>query len=544
SQVVLRIRGEHEFPLTPLGLPSDETVASVLSSDAAQLFVRRASAARPDFEVNNDNAGAIGEICRLLDGLPLALELAAARTRLLSLDEIVTRLKDGLKLLTGGSRDAPSRHQTLRAALDWSYELLSPTDQAFFRAFSVFEGGADLGAVEAVIDVDTDPLDCLTKLVEHSLIRRSDVGGRARFSMLQTIRTYARELLAAEHGDSPHERHASYYLQLAESLAGDRDHALDRDMDNFRTALDWWVHHSDRPGTQPLRLATALGRFWYRHGHAVEGIGWFEQALAVAHDPPAELHASALRSFGVLVESAGELERARGLFEEALDRFRASGSQAGEAASLNSLGVVLRALGDLDAAETRLERAIELRTAMDERSGLSASTSNLGITAIDRGDFERAKDLFETALALDRKLGDEWAVAVDANNLAVAHLELTELDEAGELSKQALRAFSEYGDKDGLAEALEVSAGVAGARGRADEAARLAGAADSIRIDAGLPMKPPDRGRLERWLMEPRSVLGDDAFQARWDEGAAMTIEQAVVFALRGSTESHAQAPK
>jgi predicted ATPase/class 3 adenylate cyclase len=542
SQVVLRVRGEREFPLDPLEVPSDSSVEAVLGSDAAQLFARRAAAARPGFEVGPHNAAAIREICRLLDGLPLALELAAARTRLFSVDELVERLNDSLRLLTGGPRDAPSRHQTLRATVDWSYELLSPSDQAFFRDFAVFSGGASLAAIEAVIATEGASLDALMSLVEHSLIRRRDHDDQSYFSMLQTIQGYALELHHSDPGsDRVRERHASYYLHLATADTEGRDYRRDGEIDNFRSALDWWLRRAENgdreAGTHALQLANGLGSFWYKHGHAVEGITWFERVLAVATDPPPELHAAAIRRLGILVEATRELARARQLFEEALHRFRAAGSQDGEAACLNSLGVVMRSLGDLDAAEGFFEGATELRLAMGDEAGLSNTISNLGITATDRGDFERAEHLFETALGLDQKLKDEWAVTVDTNNLAVVHFERGDYEQAKEMSTRALRGFSKNGDLDGIAESLEISAGIAGATGDAVSAARLAGAADSLRAGAGLPLAPPDRRRFEHWMAEPRAALSTVDFERNWREGAAMTPQQATRYALRGSPD-------
>jgi predicted ATPase len=542
SQVVLRVRGEREYPLAPLGLPSDSSVEAVLRSDAAQLFARRAAAARPEFEIGPHNSAALGEICRLLDGLPLALELAAARTRLFSVNELVDRLGDSMGLLAGGLRDVPSRHQTLRATVDWSYGLLSPSDQAFFRDFAVFSGGASLAAIEAVIATEGNPLDALMSLVEHSLIRRSGGDGQSYFSMLQTIRGYALELLDADPDrDRVRERHASFYLDLATANTEDRDHSLDREMDNFRSALEWWLRRAEKGegkvGAHALQLATALATFWYKHGHAVEGIGWFERALAVAPDPPPELHAAALRRLGILVEVTGDLTRARQLFGKALDFFRTAGAQDGEAATLNSLGVVMRSLGDLDAAEELFESAIDLRNAMGDEAGLSAAISNLGITAADADDFDRAEHLFEAALSLDRKLNDEWAVTVDANNLAVVHFERGDYGQATRMSTQALRGFSENGDLDGVAESLEISAGIAGQTGDPVSAARLAGAADALRAAAGLPLAPPDRVRFERWMTGPRASLSTADFERNWDEGAAMTAQQATSYALRGSPD-------
>jgi predicted ATPase/class 3 adenylate cyclase len=543
SQVLLRVRDEWEFPLAPLGLPEDGGVESVSRSDAAMLFARRAAAVRPDFEITPGNAAAIAEICRLLDGLPLALELAAARTKVLSPEDLVTRLDDRLKILTGGARDAPSRHQTLRATLDWSYGLLSPQDQAFLRAFAVFNGGASLAAIEDVLDTDDDPLDRLTSLVEHSLLRRSERDDRTRFSMLESIRTYALELFEADPArDRVRERHAAYHLRLATRDPDDRGHGLDADLDNFRAALEWWLGRAEAgdgdAANNALELADALGRFWYMHGHAVEGIRWFERALAAAGDPPDGLHASAVRQLGILVEATRDLERAGHLFEQALDLFRSAGSQNGEAGSLNSLGVTMRSLGDLDAAEEFFERAITLRRAMQDEAGLSTVTANLGITAADRGDLDRAQELLEEALALDQKRNDQWGITVDINNLAVVHLERGELAEAIKLSAKSLRGFSDQGDLDGVAESLEISAAIAGAAGDAPAAVRLAAAADALRTTAGLPLATPDRARLDRWLAGSHAASSEEELKRSRDEGAAMTVQQATDYALRRAGKS------
>jgi tetratricopeptide (TPR) repeat protein len=323
---------------------------------------------------------------------------------------------------------------------------------------------------------------------------------------------------------------------LATSDTDHRDHSLDREADNFRSALEWWLRRAEngerRAGTHALQLATALGDFWYKHGHAVEGITWFGRALAVAPDPPPEIHAAGLRSLGVLVEATRDLAGARQLFEEALDRFRMAGSQEGEAATLNSLGIVMRSLGDLEAAEEFLEGAINLRRALGDEAGLSTTISNLGITATDRGEYERAEHLFGTALALDQKLKNEWAVTVDAINLAVVHFERGDYEQARRMARQALRGFSNNGDLDGIAESLEISAGIAGATGDPVGAARLAGAADALRAAAGLPLAPPDRRRFEHWMAEPRAALSTSDFERNWKEGAAMTPQQATSYAL------------
>jgi predicted ATPase/class 3 adenylate cyclase len=543
SRVLLSIQGETEYALAPLGLPNDGTSDEVKRSDAARLFVERAAKARPDFEVTKENSSTIAAICNLLDGLPLALELAAARVKLMTPESLLGRLDNRLKLLTGGSRDAPARHRALRTTIGWSYDLLSESERALFRDLSVFSGGATLEAAEYVGGDEADVLDGLAALIDHSLVRQRD-DEVVRFSMLQTIRDYALELLSDHEGEAAvRDRHAHFYLELAESFAaGESDetsaHArIDTEHDNMRAALTWWL---DRANEQlepnaglALRLAVALGRFWYRHGHAVEGSEWLERTLANRMDGLEDARANGLRLLGVLMDQRGDLERGARLFGEALASFRAMGDRVREGACLNSLGVVARSSRDFERAESLLTESVAIRRELQDSSGMSSSLSNLAILYMDLGETQRARELFAETMKLDQERGDEWGVAVTSLNLGVAKLELQEVQPADELVKSSVQSFVKLDDLDGVAEGFEGLAGIAVTQGKFVRAARLAGAANSLRSALGIPLGEVDRIRLDRWLSEPRKRLGKEGFDAAWAEGGGMTTDQAIDYALQ-----------
>jgi predicted ATPase/class 3 adenylate cyclase len=539
SRVVLSVRGETEYPLPPLGLPEHTTYGDIVGSDAAQLFSERAKAARPNFALTKENATAVAEICRLVDGLPLAIELAAARIKLLTPQNILKRLDDRLNLLTGGPRDAPVRHRALRTTIDWSYDLLTEDERNLFRDLAVFEGDATLDAIQSVICGEMDALDPLTALVNHSLVRqREDSEGDVRFHMLQTIREYALELLT-KHPDQTgvRERHARYFVDFAEKMSeDDQATAIDKAHDNMRTALAWLLDASIADpktyGVLALRLARTLGRYWYTHGHAIEGSEWLERALDAAKDAPEDLRAHGLRLLGVLMDQRQINTRARELFEEALTYFRKIGNPIEEVKCLNGLGLVARNNRDFDGARQLLEEAIAVRREIGDEAGLATSLSNLAIVALDVHDVAEAQQLLEEAIAIDRKLGDDWGIAASANNLGVAYLEQSDLDRSRPRIEEALTKFRKVGDSDGVAESLEVLAGIAGAESGATRAARLAGAAHSLRESVGIPMSQLDRERLDGWLERASGELGRDRFNAAREEGAEMTTEQAIDYAL------------
>jgi predicted ATPase/class 3 adenylate cyclase len=539
SRVVLSLRDEVVFPVAPLSLPLAATRDAVEQSDAGALFVERARTARPDFRLSDANAAVVAEVCDLVDGLPLAIELAAARIKLFSAEQLRLRLDQRLRVLTGGPGDAPERHQTMRATIDWSFRLLTPAEQVFFRNLAVFSGGATLDAIARVIAPEDEAAETLTALVDHSLVRQSaDQHGEVRFDILHIIREYARDLLDAS-PDAPNvgDRHARYYLALAEAAsAAGGDDTLAREQDNLRTALNTLL---DRAGLGDgeaaelgLRLANSLGQFWYHHGHLHTGIALLERSLAVAADVDELQRASALGHLGILLESRRDVDAARACFEEALATYRHRGDRAGEAKCLNSLGVVARTAGDVREAEVYFVESLALRRELGDVPGTATRLSNLALILIHRGEIARAIDLLTEAEQLDSAAGDRWGIACDANNLGVAHL-LDGHPETGKpLVASALRTFVEFGDDDGVAESLEALAGIAAAEDDAFRTLRLASAADALRQRAGIPPVAVDRQRLDGWIAQASSELTADAVARAQDQGGQMTTDQAVRYAL------------
>jgi predicted ATPase/class 3 adenylate cyclase len=528
SRSVLGLADETACPLQPLG-----------QDDAVHLFLARARAARAGVQLTDANAATIAAICSLLDGLPLALELAAARLKLFSLDDLRRRLDDRLGVLTGGPVDAPERHQAIRITIDWSYGLLPAPAQALFRRMAVFRGAVPLDAIDAVVGLDCLE-DVLPGLLDHSLVRsvEEDGGGALRFSLLALLRHYGLEQLATDpEREAVLERHARHYAALAED--GDPQ-SLKAEQQDVDAALSWLLDAAEQGNDELAQLAqrtaAALGPFWYHHGDAREAAALLERALAAAPTAAPVERATALRWAGVLLEHQRRLEPARARFEEALGLFVAEGDTAGEAACLNSLGVVARSTGDLDAAADFFRRSLELRRALGDDDGVATTTSNLALVLIDGDELARGVALLEEADRLDRASGDDWAIACTANNLGVARLLGGHVGEAGALITDALRRFAAAGDLDGVAESIEALTGVAAAEGAWVRAAHLAGSAGSVRDRAGIPATPLDRSRLERWLDGPRTALGDAAFAAARAEGAAMTGDQAVRHALGEST--------
>jgi predicted ATPase/class 3 adenylate cyclase len=549
SRAVLRLSGEHEFPVPPLSLPDVRPGAdldAIASSEAVSLFVQRAGSARHGFRLTEANARDVAEICLRLDGLPLAIELAAARVRMLSPRAILSRLGRQLELLTGGPGDVPPRQRTLRGAIDWSYNLLDEDDKSFFRAMSVFAGGCTLESVEVVVEPDagTDVLEAMESLVDKSLIRRSDTDDEPRFSLLETMREYAGERLSSAGQEyALRRRHAEYFCSLAEEAHGhlfgpdqgpwgDR---LELEHDNLRAALAWLLETgqgADELRTLALRMAGALGRFWYVRGHAIEGSAWLDAALQGAPLDAGRARARALHVLGVLLDQRNEVARARDLMEQSLELFRDLGDTTMVAGLLNSLGVVARSSGDLQRARDLLREALQLRRRQGDDAGVATTLSNLGTVTLDEGALDEAQALMEESLALDRSHGDEWGVALNTSNLAAVALERPDIGRASELWKEALAAFTALGDSDGLAESLERAAGIAGAEGDGTRAARLAGASQALRAEIGSPLSPIDVARFERYLRDARATLSPDEFRAAFDEGGQMTRQQALDYAL------------
>jgi predicted ATPase/DNA-binding CsgD family transcriptional regulator/Flp pilus assembly protein TadD len=479
------------------GAPHDSRLTTH-DSDAVALFVQRARAADLSFELTEANAPTVAAICARLDGLPLAIELAAARVRLLPPAALLDRLADRLGLLTGGPRDRPSRHQTMRAAVAWSHDLLAPEEQALFRRLSVFAGGFTLEAVlspefrvlsgvasssstqdSALSTQDSSVLDGLAALVDQSLIVPSSVpsapSSSARFVMLETIRGYGLERLDSSGEEaSVRAAHAAYFLGLAEEseprLTGpDQQEWLDRleaESANVRVALDWTLAHD---AGAAVRLAGALGRFWWTHGHLVEGRRWLTAALARDAGSPAD-RSRALYGAGSLAGEQGDYAEATARLEAALAAFRQTGDRAGEALALTDLGLIARDQGALEQAADHHTAALALRRAVDDRRGVAISLSNLGVLEMIRGDYEQAEAEFAEAVETFRLLQDQRSLATAVSMQADLALRRGDVARAAQRAEEALRLLRPVGDQASIAIVLLTLADSLRARGMVAEA--------------------------------------------------------------------------
>jgi len=491
GRAALRVDGEQELSVPPLAspAPTQSLVEEVVRYPAVDLFVQRARALAPDFALTPANAPAVAAICRRLDGLPLAIELAAARIKLLSPRALLNRLDDRLDVLSGGPPHLPERQRTLRGALDWSYNLLTPGEQDLFGRLAVFVGGCTLEAAEAVCAMPGPApmpvLDGLTSLIDNNLARverevDSEGDGEPRVGMLETMREYGLERLEAT-GDTTavRGRHAAYYLALAEAaepeLTGTEQARwlgrLEAEHDNLRAALRW------APGGEPvvgLRLAATLWRFWHIHGHLSEGRGWLEGLLAEMEDVSGHggavdedasgtgatelergaLRAKALRGAGGLATEQGDFRQARTLYESALAAYRTLGDREGIAAVLNNLGVAADGHGEYGRAEMLYAESLALKREVGDRRGITTSLSNLGRLALQQGDDERAVTLHEESLALSRGLGDTGSVALSLNSLGEVALYQGAYARATPLLEESIALARAVGDKRGLAFAL------------------------------------------------------------------------------------------
>jgi predicted ATPase/class 3 adenylate cyclase/Tfp pilus assembly protein PilF len=507
SRAVLHVRGEQEFPVPTLAVPVPDarhaTPGSLTQFAAVQLFVDRASAARPSFEITPENATAVAEICRRLDGLPLAIELAAARIKVLTPQAMLSRLERRLPLLTGGARDLPERHQTLRGAIAWSYDLLSEPHRQLFRRLSVFITGFTLTAAEAVCacgaapgsgqargpaptapsvepsrpeavgagpracpepgDDVLDVLDGVGALVDNSILRPlgETAAGDLRFGMLETIREFgAEELRAAGEEADLRARHRDWYLAFAEEADAALESAahgewlerLEEEHDNLRAALDGTVER--REAEAGLRLGGALWRFWAARGYLTEGRGRLADLLSLPGDPPAGLRARALNGAGMLAHWQGDYTAARALCEESLVIRRALGDERGIADSLHNLGRVDHELGNYDAARGLYRESLEIRRRLADGNRIASSLHSLGELAFDEGKLETARALYEESLEIRRGLDDPPAVADSLNCLGIVAYMQGDLTLARALYQESLEIRRRLGIKRGIAASL------------------------------------------------------------------------------------------
>jgi predicted ATPase/DNA-binding SARP family transcriptional activator len=519
SRAPLRLAGEHELPVPPLA-----------SEPARELFLTRARAVNAQLELSPDDAACVERICARLDGLPLAIELAAARSKVLSPAAILDRLEQRLDLLTAGPRDAPARQRTLRAAIAWSYELLDDDSRALFEMLGVFVGGWTLETAEAV--AGPDALDGIAALVDQSLVTRNG----ERYEMFESIRAYALEQLTAAGGlDDARRRHARAFAALTEEAeSGIKGPAqaswftrLDADAENLRAATTWAL--VDGETDTALRLAGGLLRFWAARGALTERRETLATALAAGAGSPAP-RITALQAAGVMAAEAGDFDAAGVHFDAGLQLARAVGDRARVARLQNNLGTLAMYAGDHEQALRRYEEGAAILRESGDPLGLSLVTQNLAIAYDGVGRRDRAIALLEESVELARRAGDPAHTASAERTLArVLLADEAERERARELIRESLTRSRDLGDRPGMIECLET---VAGEAGDAQTGALLLGAADAARAAAGAILQPDETAWVEGTTASLRSALGGPAFDAAFADGAALPLEEAVDRAL------------
>ncbi len=586
SRERLHVSGEAVWHVPALSLPSKWHLPSLTELEqyeAVLLFVTRARAADPSFTLNSRNAEAVAQICRRLDGIPLAIELAAAQARDLSAEQILTRLDDRFRLLQG-EPDAPLRQRTLLTLLDWSYDHLPPAEQAVLQRLSVFAGGATAEAAAAVCaDDEIDglaALDLLSVLVNKSLVVEEQED-ETRYSLLETIREYAlAKLTASGELERTRLRHAEYYLatlEYAEGLFRKGQHEdwlprIEREHDNIRAVLRWALADDGANVEYAYRMSGALARFWHGHGHISEGRAWMTAALAHPEHGSVMGRAKALNTAGALAMHQSDYPAARDLYQQSVEMRRQLGDKWEIAQSLNNLACAAIEVGDFGAARTLLDECLELGEEIGNKGIIAAAYTNLGEVAMSQGEYADGSRLLNNALTIARELGNRYnmvailgnlgalaryqhdypqALALhqeslnlareleDKPNIAYALYNLAgvasdnhDYHTARTLGKQSLTMLLELGDKRRVAEGLELLAALDATAGQARRATRLFGAASGLRQSIGAPLPAVDQPAYQRSLAATRAQLSDAAFAKAWAEGEAMSLEDATKYAL------------
>jgi predicted ATPase/DNA-binding SARP family transcriptional activator/DNA-binding CsgD family transcriptional regulator len=597
SREPLAVPGEVNLAIPPLSLPGGTTNAganaeALMRYEAVRLYVDRARLRLPDFEVTGENARAVARVCRKLDGIPLAIELATARMGVLAVEQVAQRLEVSLDILKSGSRTAEARQQTLRSTLDWSYDLLSEIEQGFFAMLSIFAGGWALEAAEAVCSggsiEEQDVLDLLGGLVDKSLVvTATSTSAVVRYRMLEPIRQYAGEKLeesgAAEEVKS---LHAAYFLAFAEEaeleLAGPQQgkwvERLDGEHDNMREALSWSLEQGE--ARVSLRFGASLGRFWHAGGYPSEGIWWIERVLAEGEPAASPARVKALEGMGWLAQALGDIERAIATYEGMLTLSRELDDKGNAATALNSLAVMAEARGDSERARALLQENLKVLRELEEEGNPATKLKwyhalwLMGYLASNEENYARAAAMWEESLTLAREIGDSYrvlhslvglgyvsvlrgnyeqarlrceealALASDLgsagrgllpeclSNLGLAARERGDYDSARISFEEALTVSWEAEKKTNVIDALSGMAGLAGALGEATRAARLWGAAEAAREVNDIALPPGEWALHEPHLVSARSQLGEAAWEAGFAEGRAMTFEEAIGYAL------------
>jgi non-specific serine/threonine protein kinase len=556
SREPLGVAGETLWQVSSLSVPNTDRLpaaAEMTRYDAVRLFLDRARLKLPDFDLTPANYWAVAEVCRKLEGIPLAIELATARMGTLALEEVAQRLEDSLGFLTVGPRTAEPRQRTMRATLQWSHGLLSEPERVLFRRLSVFAGGWTLEASEAVGSdgiEETDVLDLLGRLVRKSLVvAEATESSQMRYRMLEPIRQYAHgKLEESGEAEAVRRRHAEYFLALAEEaepeLKGAHQEAwlkrLEREHDNLRAALSWALEQGY--AELGLRIAGALGEFWSMRGHLSEGQMWLEAALAQGDTPSASARAKALFQAAFLAGEQGDYERSVALNEESLALYRRLGDMVSSAAALYALGVVASCQGDSDRASMLAEEAMVLQRELNDRTGVVRSLLILGFVAVFQHDHERAIALHEESLAIARQTGDGFAIILSLAVGALASLGLGDRRQSRVHSEEGLTFSRRLGMMHLTALHLNITASLASVELQPVRSARLWGAAEALLEEVGRVLSPAERHIYGPYIAAARSQLDEAAWKAALAEGRAMSTVEAVAYAL--SKEDAATADK
>jgi predicted ATPase/class 3 adenylate cyclase len=590
SRESLGIAGETIYRVPSLSLPdlAQVTREALMESESARLFVERATTAQSKFSLTDQNASSVAQICHRLDGIPLALELAAARVGIFSPEEIAARLGDRFKLLTGGSRTALPRQQTLRALIDWSYDLLSDEEQRLLRQLSVFAGGWRFEAAEAVCS-NLDVLTLLTKLVNKSIVMVDEQESSTRYHLLETIRQYARDkLLEAGESEQVRDQHLDHFLKFAEKaetyMNGPQEMQwrtlLDDEYDNLRTALEWGMENDV---DKVLRLGGALHLFWERHGYEVEGRRLMNEVLArLKTFPPADgeaarkrimYQAKALNAIGFLGFGQGDNLGSLKAFEESASLLRQLGEKRMLAQALAYIGMARAFLGEREAAYPVAEEAITLAREVGDKVTLGIALTNMaGVIAVTQAGLKKMRPYAEEGIQLLKETMSRWQTAMtvfgfalftamqgnyaearsqfeaciplftelrDRHRLAMVRSELAHLErrqghfaQAKPLYRETIQEWRKIGHRAAIAHELECFAFLAKAQEEDQRAARLFGAAEILRENINIPMMPAERPEYDREVNDLRANMDEAAFAKAWAEGRALTMEQAVTFAL------------
>jgi predicted ATPase/DNA-binding CsgD family transcriptional regulator len=562
SREALGITGEIAWPVPSLSLPDLRRLPDVESLpryESARLFVERATTVKPNFKLTEQNAPAVAQVCYRLDGIPLAIELAAARTKVLSVEEISARLGDSFRLLAAGSRTAMPHQRTLHATMDWSHELLGQKERVVFRRLSVFAGGFTLEAAESIC-AGEDPqrdemLELLSQLIDKSLVVALEPHGATRYRLLETIRQYGRERLE-EAGEAARvrERHAGYYLALAEEaepeLKGERQvtwlERLETEHDNLRVTMAWLLGRGE--SEDAARLGWALWLFWGIRTHLAEGRRSMERALSTKGSVAmsASARAKALFVAGMMSNYQGDHLSAEPLVQECLRLFQELGDKLGTAYALSNSGYVALGQGRYQQAVAVIEEAADLFLEEGEKWGAAIELGFLAVAWRNQGDHERAKRLAKRGLAISREIGERQATTSALYTLAILAQTEGEDERARDLFEEGLILSAELGNEADVAHCLEGLASVYGAEGRIVRAARLWGAEETLleKLEDAVYTYVPDRALHRRQVAAAGSQLDEAAWIAAWTEGRSMSLEQAVEYALEREPAPEPAAPE